>query len=310
MKIITLTLNPALDVHAEACGFAPYRESVATVTARDAGGKGVNVSRALAAHGEKSEALLLLGEESHADFSALLTRDGVVHTVIPTAGRVRENITVHEDGLPETRLSFHGDPVSPDSLARVRTTLLPKITEDTVLALGGSLPVGLDKAGVLALLREAKSMGARLVLDSSALTREDVLSLAPYLIKPNESETAALCGIHPETVEDAVRAALSLRAAGVENAMLSLGARGAVLACEGGVYHAAPPAVTPLSTVGAGDSSIAGFLFAVSRGKTGGDALALAVAFGTAACITEGTRPPLPRDTARLHSSVVLTRCQ
>ena len=308
MNIITLTPNPALDIHASARGFAPYRESVATVTSRDAGGKGVNVSRALAAHGEKSEALLLLGAESHAEFSALLARDGVAHTLIPTAGRVRENITLHEDGLPETRLSFYGDAVDKDSTEHIRAVLLPLVTRDTVLSLGGSLPQGMDKAALLALLQEAKEGGARLVLDSSSLTKEDILSLSPHLIKPNEAEAAALCGITPKTPREAAAAALALREAGVTNAMISLGAQGAVLACGGGVFHAEAPRVTPLSTVGAGDSSIAGFLLAEARGLSGDSALACAVAFGTAACLTEGTRPPRPEDTERLLTEVSVRR--
>ncbi len=108
MKIVTITLNPAFDVHCFAENFKPYHESVAEITSVEAGGKGVNVSRALKTNGVDSVAVLLLGAENGGEFLKSLEKDGLTVAPVWTKGRIRENITLHESENPETRISFHG----------------------------------------------------------------------------------------------------------------------------------------------------------------------------------------------------------
>ena len=106
---------------------------------------------------------------------------------------------------------------------------------------------------------------------------------------------------HPVScLADAVPGARALADAGIANVMVSLGGGGALLVASGHTFLASPPKITPLSTVGAGDSAIAGFLYAASRDESAVDCLRHAVAFGTAACLTEGTNPPRIEDVARL----------
>ena len=104
MNIITLTLNPAFDVHCFIKGFAPYHENLATITENDAGGKGVNISRALTSCGVENLALVVLGEENGESFTRSLEADGIIYRSISVKGRIRENITVHTDNAPETRI--------------------------------------------------------------------------------------------------------------------------------------------------------------------------------------------------------------
>jgi 1-phosphofructokinase family hexose kinase len=304
MRIYTLTLNPAFDIHASLASLDLHAENFATVTDRDAGGKGVNISRALHAVGLEDTALIAVGEENGEEFCRALEADGLLYHAFPLAGRIRENLTVHEENAPETRISFGGLSADDTLLSAMEDYLAPRVAAGDILAVVGRLPSGLCMRQVLATLSRLQSRGMRLVIDSRSFTAEEVLSLSPFLIKPNEEEAVAYFGKSPCDLGEAKEAAKALHRAGVENVMLSLGGRGALLVAEEGAFLATPPTVSAISTVGAGDSSIAGFLFALSEGKDKKEALATAVAFGTAACLRSGTRPPQAADIARILATV------
>ena len=104
--IYTLTLNPAFDIHAQAGAFIPFHENLAHITSREAGGKGVNLSRGLTAAGVENRAVVLLGRENGAEFRKALK--GLNCQFIETEGRIRENLTIHSTNQPETRISFPG----------------------------------------------------------------------------------------------------------------------------------------------------------------------------------------------------------
>ena len=108
MKIITITLNPAFDVHCFSENFRPYHENLAKITASEAGGKGVNISRALTVCGTENLAFVVLGEENGDGFARAMSADGMTYRTISVAGRIRENITLHTDHADETRISFSG----------------------------------------------------------------------------------------------------------------------------------------------------------------------------------------------------------
>ena len=300
MKIFTLTLNPAFDLHAGADAFLLHRECIAELLSRDAGGKGVNISRALNAHGVENEALVLLGRDNGADFARMLDGYGLSHVDFETEGRIRENITVHVKDERETRLSFRGFAAEDGVLDELERYLLPRIEAGDAVTFTGSVPSGISHTRVLAFLSRVKARGAQLVLDSKSLAREDLVSLRPALIKPNEEEVAAYVGYPVKTLPDALRGARALADTGIANVMVSFGGEGALLVASGHAFIARPPRITPVSTVGAGDSSIAGFLRAAQEGLSAMECLCTAVAFGTAACLTSGTEPPDPKDVARI----------
>lgn len=304
MNIYTLTLNPAFDVHAHAEAFALHRESVAAVLSRDAGGKGVNISRALAALGVESEAFVVLGKENGKEFSEMLLCDGVKHTPFAVEGRIRENITLHVPGEKETRLSFRGFSASDSVLDEIEKALLDRITPGDAVTFTGSVPDGITHARVMTFLSRIKARGAQLVLDSKSLSREDVLSLRPALIKPNEEEVFAYIGKTPDTLEGCAAGARELSLSGIASVMVSFGGEGAILGASGHLFYARPPKITPLSTVGAGDASIAGFLYAAMHDEGADACLRYAVALGTAACLTTGTRPPERETFERILSQV------
>ena len=290
MKIYTITLNPAYDIHATAKTFAAGCESLATITSREAGGKGVNISRGLWKNGVENTALVVIGTENAEEFKQQLQAAGIAAKYLERPGRIRENLTLHPEGQPETRISFAGFPLE-DSLLQEVLEALP-VDADTVVTFTGRVASGMSIEKVKEFLKELKNRGARLVLDSKSLTAADILEVQPWLIKPNQEEIADYVGHPVHSLQDAAEAAKTF--CGVEQVMVSMGDQGAILLTGGKAYCAVPPKVQPVSTVGAGDSMIAGFLAAASQGKTPMGCLKRAVAYGTAACLTEGTLPPEP----------------
>ena len=298
MKIITLTLSPAFDTHCHADSLRLQHENLIHMDLCQAGGKGVNISRALVSCGTKNLALAVLGEENADAFCRNLTADGVTYEAITVPGRIRENITIHVADGTETRLSYPGFPVTEDLLTQVEEKLMALADEDTVITMTGRVPQGMAVENVMELLRKAAAKGARIVVDSRSFTLEHLKALGPWLIKPNQEEISAYLGREISSLEQTLAEARALHAAGIANVMISMGGEGALLVCKEGAFIAQPPVVEVKSTIGAGDSSIAGFISAKADDpKT---CLLHAVAYGTAACMTEGTLPPRAGDVTDL----------
>ena len=308
MKIITLTLCPAFDLHCCVKNFKPFHENTADITAFDAGGKGVNISRALTAGGTDNVAVVAIGTENGAAFLEKLRADGVCFETITVSGRIRENITVHTADAPETRISFRGFSVGADFTGIVRERVLRLAVPGTVVTFTGRLPQGTDKAAIIALIRELADNGIPSVIDSKSFTLADLIEARPWLIKPNEEELADYAGVTADDAESAADAARMLRDRGIENVMISLGGRGAVLACGDGVFAANAPCVKVASTIGAGDSAIAGFIAAYARGENASESLRTAMIYGAAACMQEGTLPPEKSDLEQLDPLVRVLR--
>ena len=216
--------------------------------------------------------------------------------MIETEGRVRENLTVIGDGGRETRFSFRAPPADPRVLDRVLSTLSERGLLGSCLSIGGKCPEGLSREALTDFALRLQGAGARLLIDSRSYSREMIEAIKPYFIKPNEEEIEAYGFGRASDLSSAAEAAEGLRRLGCQNAMVSLGEAGAALATPEGCFVAKAPALTPRSTVGAGDSALGGFLYASATGLSPRGQLALAVAFGSAACLTEGTAPPRRAD--------------
>ena len=296
MKIITLTLNPAFDLHCFVKNFEPYHENLADISSLDAGGKGVNISRALNSLGVENKALVVLGKENGDAFRQALAKDGTDGIFIELTGRIRENITLHTENAPETRISFRGFASDASLLCRVEASLSGKIDSDTVVTFTGSLPDGVSVEDAKNMLKELKAKGAKIVIDSRSFKLDDIKAVHPWLIKPNEEEISIYSCLKVSDLESAARAATELRESCAENVIISLGDKGAVLACMEGIFTATAPKIEALSTVGAGDSMIAGFIAAKKEHLPPLETLKFAVCCGSAACLTEGTKP-LKKDT-------------
>lgn len=308
MKIVTITLNPAFDIHCHIDHFLPYHENLAHVTERDAGGKGVNISRALTANHVENTALLVLGEENSEDFCKSLTADGIVSHNIVIPGRIRENITIHTKNADETRISFAGFSADESLLIMAEKALSVLVEEGTFVTFTGRVPDGIKIDAVKAFLNRLRACGAKIIVDSRSFEKPDLIDVKPWLIKPNQEEISHYFDRDIQSVEEAAEAAAMLHKEGIENVMISLGSQGALVVCEQGCFVATPPKIEAISTIGAGDSSIAGFLVAAANDRSPAEMLRTAVAYGSAACMQKGTRPPQSKDIADILEKIAVRK--
>lgn len=304
MKLYTLTLNPAYDVHAYIDAFTPYHENLAELQSKIAGGKGVNISRALNNASVDHTAIVVLGTENGAEFKSELDSCGLHCIYFQQPGRIRENLTFHCGNAPETRISFSGFHVDNDLLDRIESHL--EIDQDTYITYTGRNPNGISTDEAIAFLKRLQNRGAKIILDSKSFDLEQIIAVRPWLIKPNQEEISELMGCEITCFEDCLEKAKTFSNHGIENVMVSLGEKGALLITGENAYIATPPAINAISTIGAGDSSIAGFLEATYRGLPPEQRIATAVSFGSAACMTEGTEPPVYTQVQELLKQITI----
>ena len=304
--IATVTLNPAYDVHCEMGALVCGKENLVTAMKRVAGGKGVNISRALTKSEIKNKAVVVVGRENGTEFLNSLAEDGMDVLPLVVPGRIRENLTFHPAEGPETRISFTGLEATEAILEDV-SGALSFLKEGDVLAFTGRIPAGISCKAVTEFLSGLKKRGIRIAVDSGNYPLEEIMALGPWLIKPNEQEAAQHLGYEMDTFPSVQKAA-AFFAGAVENVIISLGGRGAYLHSPQGCFLASPPKIKAISTVGAGDSSIAGFLAATTEELPVDACLCRAVAFGSAACKLEGTLPPDPADIAEILRDVIVER--
>ncbi len=302
--ILTLTPNPSLDLTYALDVLARREVQRSSSVSVEAGGKGINVSRNLVAHGLASRAVAPVGGPSGEQFLSLLEESGIGLIPVPVSEAVRINTSIIEHEGVVTKVNAAGPVLSEEEVDRVLAEVSDAAHGAEWLAVCGSLPPGTPKdlyARVVSLGREA---GCRVAVDSSGPPLESALGAGPDLIKPNLEELSELAGRRLETFGDVLAAAKDVRNRGAHTVLVSLGADGAILFDEKGALHADTPPFTPRNTVGAGDSLLAGFLFAADEREA---SLVEAVAWGAAATRLPGSRGPGPedldREAVRLHEN-------
>ena len=286
MTVVTVTPNPSLDRTLEVEALTRGEVLRAGATHLDAGGKGVNVSRALVANGHPSRAVLPLGGFEGEHLASLLDELGIEVVVVPIA----------EPNGSVTKLNAPGPTVSDAEIGALLDGTVRAARGAAWVAGCGSLPPGAPEDLYARLVTAIRNVGVHVAVDTSGAALEAVLPSGPDLLKPNRDELAAVSGTPVETLGDVIAGAEKLRSYGVRAVLVSLGADGAVLVEDAGAVHAETPAIVPRTTVGAGDALLAGFL---SAGGQGPEALAEAVAWGAAACRLPGTAMPGPDDLDR-----------
>lgn len=294
--ILTLTPNPSLDLTYELDELFRGEVQRAGSVSVEAGGKGINVSRNLVANGADSRAVAPVGGPSGEQFLSLIEGVEIELIQVPVAGQVRMNVSLSEHDGVGTKINAAGPELSEGELDLLLDKTAEAANDATWLAVCGSLPSGAPTdiyARVVSLARDA---GCRTAVDSSGPPLAETLEEGPDLIKPNLEELAELVGRDLVTFGDVLEAGKEVRARGVGAVLVSLGADGAVLLDEEGTLHADTPPFTPRSTVGAGDSLLAGYLFAAEDRES---ALVESVAWGAAATRLPGSRGPTPEDLDR-----------
>ena len=303
MKIYTLTLNPAYDVHAFAKSLTLNCENLAQIESREAGGKGVNISRALCNGQIPNTAIVVLGKENGDEFKNAISEVNCV--LLEKEGRIRENLTFHLENGTETRISFSGFPVDDGILEEVLDNIA--IENDTIVTFTGRIPSGVSKDKVKEFLKILNKHGVRIVLDSKSFTIEDIFEIKPWLIKPNQEEISEYLGCEIKTLEQVLEKAAIFTERGIINTMVTLGEKGAALLTQDKAYIATCPQIDAISTIGAGDSTIAGFIAGAYACESANECLKTAVSFGTAACLTAGTLPPQKEDIDKIYAQISVT---
>lgn len=294
--IVTLTLNPSVDRTVEVEALVRGDVIRALGVRVDPGGKGINVSRALAAHDLPTRAVVTVGGAEGEHLVALLRGTGIEIVPVHVNGAIRSNITVVEPDGTTTKLNEPGAKLSTDELAAVFEAVKTAAESAEWLVASGSLPPGTPADVYADLVRRLAGSGTRVAVDTSGPALEAVLAAGPTLVKPNRDELAEVTGMRLPTIADVVEAALRLRDRGACAVLASLGADGAVLVDDDGAIHGRTPAVPPRNSVGAGDAMLAGFL---AGGGAGPDALVEALAWGAAAVLQPGSGMPSPADIDR-----------
>lgn len=303
--ILTLTPNPSVDRTIAVTTLQRGAVQRATDSRLDPGGKGINVSRALAVNGTDTVAVLPVGGPQGQIMQTLLREIALPVEAVEIAGSIRANVGIVEPDGTTTKVNELGPALSENEVAALLAAVDRAAGRGLTWLVGcGSLPQGLDPAFYVDLVRRGHEAGAKVAIDSSGAPMAAAVAASPDLIKPNDEELEELVGRPLATVGDVVDACRTLIAGGVRSVVVSLGSKGALLVTPDEVAHAAATITNPLSTVGAGDSLLAGYLHALSRGDTPSAALRTAVAFGSAAVCLPGTEVPTPEDVARIDVRV------
>ena len=304
--IVTVTANPSLDRTAALAGELQRGEVHRLVSATvEAGGKGVNVARAIRYAGR--DVLAVLPAADSDPILGLLEDLGLAHANLPVPARVRTNITLTEPDGTTTKLNEPGTPMPNEAVAAFTELVLAQASGADWVVLSGSLPPGMPADWYARLVPALRASGCKVAVDTSdeplAALAAAFPASAPDLLKPNSEELAQLSGAdaaeleaaaHSGDVGAAVAAARVLVDAGVGAVLATLGSAGAVLVTDSGAWRAVAPPITLRSTFGAGDSSVAGYVMASLDGLDAPERLAAAVAYGSAAASLAGSGLPRP----------------
>lgn len=304
--IVTVTPNPSIDrtvtLPGELVRGAVHR--VGSVSS-EPGGKGVNVARALTLAGLDVVAVLPAGE--HDPILAELRAIGVAFHAVPVAAGVRTNLAITEHDGTTTKINEPGATIAAADIAGLARAVIDRASSARWVVLSGSIPPGMSQSWYADMVAALRPLGCKVAVDTSdgplAALAADLERAAPDLIKPNSEELAGLAGVTAESLENAVArgdaepvvtAARRLIDRGVGAVLATLGAAGAVLVDADGAWLATPPPISPRSTVGAGDSSLAGYVRADVEGAVAPQRLRMAVAYGSGAAALPGSALPSP----------------
>ena len=293
----TVTLNPAIDYGLGVDGLRLGATNRAAWDGMTAGGKGLNVARVLRELGEPVKALALVGGSTGRALADLLAREDLDTDLLEVAGgNTRINVKVYENRR-ETEINGRGPEVSPAEWEALCGRLDGLAPGDT-LVLAGSLPPGLGADAYARLARRAGKQ-VRVAVDAAGEVLRAALVEEPFLVKPNRQELGEFFREPVDGPEEVIRLGRRLRDLGARNVLISLGGQGAVLLAEDGkIRRRVAPKGPVVNTVGSGDAMVAAFLAAAGEDPDWDQALAAAVAWGSAGACSEGL--PKKADALRL----------
>ncbi len=302
--ILTVTLNPCVDKSSSVQKFEPESKLRCTELVNEPGGGGINVSKALKKLGAESVALFPAGGYNGNMLCGLLDAEGIPFHAVDTHVETRENWIMLETGNNhQYRFTFPGRQVQETTIH----TLIDHIRSfaPNYVVASGSLPPGLPDHFYGLIVKNAAAVGAKCIIDTSGTALEGLKGKGAYLIKPNIGELCKLLklsSVSPNEVDDA---ALQIITDGyAQIIVVSMGPEGAWLVTKNEKHFAAAPPVEKKSTVGAGDSMVAGITYMLEQNRSLQEAIAFGVACGSAATMNEGTQLFKKEDAEKLFEII------
>lgn len=290
-NILTITLNPTVDKSTTVDNIKPEKKLRCTAPKFEPGGGGVNVSRGLARFGINSIALFTSGGRTGELLQELIEKEEVTTLPIPVSAETRENFIVVDTSHNEQyRFGMPGEDITAKEIEIIDQKINSLSPFPEIVVVSGSLPPGIDAAYLRTLVKSLKAKGAKVIVDTSGDALTEVLKEGVYLLKPNLGELGSFTGNDNLDNESADEAAKQLIDEGkAEIVVVSLGPQGAYLVSKDESIHVPAPSVKKRSTVGAGDSMVAGMVSVLAKGGTLTEMARMGVACGSAATMAEGT---------------------
>lgn len=304
-SIITITFSPCIDKSTAVAALVPEKKLVCATPKLEPGGGGINIARAIKKLGGAATAIFPSGGYTGKYFNHLLEKENIPAVIIETANETRENIIVVDEAT-NNQYRF-GMPGTGLTAAEWKKCLLAveEMSDVEFIIASGSLPPGVPDTIYALLAKIAKSKNAKFIVDTSGEALKHAAAEGVYMLKPNLGELSSLAGkkeIQPGEVKTIAREIIAK--GNCEVIVVSMGADGAMLVTAeiAGIFK--PPAVERKSTVGAGDSMVAGIVFYLAQGKDLTQSVQYGVACGTAATLNAGTELCKKEDADRLYTLI------
>jgi 6-phosphofructokinase 2 len=302
--ILTITLNPCIDKSSVVEKIKPESKLRCTDVVHEPGGGGINVSKALQKLDVGSIALFPSGGHNGDMLQSLLKKSNIVFEAVDTKVETRENWIVLEHSTNnQFRFTFPGQPVESKAIEDLIDTI--RSFAPTYVVASGSLPPGLPDYFYGLIVKTAHAVGAKCIVDTSGPALQAIKGKHAFLIKPNISELSKMLNVpelKPGEVADAAQQAV--RDGYAEVLVVSMGPDGAWLVSADRRYFAEAPPVEKRSTVGAGDSMVAGVTYQLQRGASLREALQFGVACGSAATMNDGSQLFKAEDARHLYDVI------
>ncbi|WBU52372.1 1-phosphofructokinase family hexose kinase [Paracoccus sp. SCSIO 75233] len=310
--ILTVTLNPALDISTEAPEVTPEVKLRCAAPSFDPGGGGINISRAIAIMDGQSRPLVALGGHTGLRMARMLADLGLDPITLPAPGETRQSVAVTDaSNNQQYRFTMPGPAWSDSFVTRSLDAIAENAPADGFIVLSGSNPPGVPHDYAASLAKRLSGSAAHLFADTSGPALSELAgggyNIALLRMDRHEAETLAARPL-PARADTAAFARSLVKAGAAQSVIVARGSDGNIIATEDAAWHAEAAKVEIVSKVGAGDSFLAGFTLACARGMNTQDALGLAAAMASAACMTQATALCRRADVEKLFSERVITQ--
>jgi 6-phosphofructokinase 2 len=291
MKVVTLTINPALDKSAKVSEMTPFDKLECYDITYHPGGGGINISRVLHRLAIESQCLFPFGGKTGEHLVELLQEQDVNVIATTISNLTRENFAIFNT---ETKLQYRfGMPTSPfleKELSPLESLINQEVSDGDIFVISGSLPKGLPTDYYSKVIKNLTAKDVKVIVDTSGSVFNEVLKNQLFLIKPNQKELARLAGKESLNKEEQETFAMKMVKENVAKyVVVSLGKNGAFMAHKNGIEYVKAPTISVKSTIGAGDSMVAGLIYGIVKNETPKNMLRWGVACGVSATLSEGS---------------------